>query len=182
MFAAPIIRLSGSRYLTCLEYVKERYTPAIEVDIKTMATSPIADLTFDQNDSPFNMLPRNNYIMCVSRRYDGITIYINAKWHSNIEFMDRHRHDKAYYDICSRWYQQFDSNIYIVGDWDMLCRTSWIDIEQSESVAVIPKLIDSQVEDYFVTRGGNAIVDVNSDLKLPGEIVVESKTLSAEVF
>ena len=51
LYADPICRISDSRYLMCLSFIDDIFIPAIEVDINTMATKPIEDLS----DSHFHI-------------------------------------------------------------------------------------------------------------------------------
>ena len=67
----------------------------------------------------------------------------------------------------------------MIDEKDDLYTICWTDIEKGTLVA--PKLIDSQVEDFYVTRKGMAIVYMNGDLKLPGSIKVDSRTMPADV-
>ena len=50
-----------------------------------------------------------------------------------------------------------------------------------QNMAAVPKLIDSQAEDFYVNSKGMAIVYINGDLKLPGSARVESKTMPSDV-
>ena len=96
-----------------------------------------------------------------------------------IEFMARDVYDKNEYRIGNRWHQQFRDNIYMIDREENLYSICWVDIEQNTHV--IPRLVDSQVEDFYVTGKGMATVYKNGDLKLPGSIMIDSKTMPADV-
>ena len=55
----------------------------------------------------------------------------------------------------------------------------WTDIEKGGPV--VPKLVDSQAEDIFVIRKGVAILYKNGELKLPRSIIVDSKSMPADI-
>ena len=161
-----------------LAFEHDYYLHAVEVDISTMATRPIQDLNDDSLRYPLYLLTRNDYIMYV-RSEDGITLLKDGKLQFEIGFRARLRLENCYYSICSRWNQQFGVDIYMIDEKDDLYTICWTDIEKGTPVA--PKLIDSQVEDFYVIRKGMAIVYRNGDLKLPGSIKVDSKTIPADV-
>ena len=84
-------------------------------------------------------------------------------------------------NICTynKWHQQFRDNVYMIDIEDNLYRICWTDIEHG--IPVVPKLIDSHVEDFYLARKGMAIVYLRGDLKLPGSIKVDSKAMPTGV-
>ena len=179
LFIDPICRISGSRYLINLSFDDESHILAVELDISTMATKPIEDLSSEILHSPYYMLSRNDYIMYVSSSPDGISILKDGKLQYNIDFKPRYRYGKSFFSLLGRWNQQFNDQVYMIDHRDHLYRIFWTDIVQS--VSVIPELIGSQVEDFCVSKKGMAIIYKNGDFKLPGEIMVKSERFPADV-
>ena len=171
-------KISGSKYLMCISFVNSSSIPAVEVDINTMATRPIEDLSDAKIKSPVYILSRNDYIMYVCKEND-VMILKYGKFQCNLGLRPRLRYDKNYNLIRGRWHQHFRDNVYMIDTGDNLYSMSWSDIEHGPPVAL--KLIDSQVEDFYVTRKGMAIFYKNGDLKLPGPIKVDSKAMPAGV-
>ena len=110
---------------------------------------------------------------------DSIMILKDDKLHHKIDFKARYRNEKSYYVIGGRWHQQFGVDVYMIDTDGNLFSICWTYIE--ESMPMVPKLIDSQVEDFYVSGKAMAIVYGNNDLNLPGSIIVESKALPADV-
>ena len=83
----------------CLSFVNGSYVPAVEVDISTMATRPIEDLS-DKVNTPFPayMLTRNEYIIYVTSK-NYVMILKDGKLQQKFDFRPRFRPDKSYYII-----------------------------------------------------------------------------------
>ena len=162
----------------CISFEDDYYLHAVEVDIRTMATRLKEDLDDAHDPSPLYVLTRPGYTIYVCSK-NSIMILKDGKLKHLVEFMARDVYDKNEYQICNRWYQQFRDNVYMIDREDNLYSICWVDIEQN--IPAVPKLIDSQVEDFYVTVKGMATVYKNGDLKLPGSIMIDSKAMPVDV-
>ena len=120
------------------------YIPAVEVDINTMATRPIEDLSDATIPFPIYMLTRNDYMLYVFPGND-IMILIDVKLLHKFDFTARVRFEKSKYLQYNKWHQQFRDNVYMIGRENNLYSICWTDIEHG--IPVVPKQIDSHVED-----------------------------------
>ena len=162
----------------CISFEDDSYLHAVEVDIKMMATRTLEDLDDADDPFPLYMMTRPGYTIYVCRK-NSIIILKDGKLQHLIEFMARDVYDKNEYRIGNRWHQEFRHNIYMIDREENLYSIFWVDIEQNTHV--VHKLVDSQVEDFYVTGKGRAIVYKSGDLKLPGSIMIDSKTMPVDV-
>ena len=126
----------------CIYFYNGDYIPAVEVDINTMATKPIEDLSDGYIKFPQYMLTRNEYIMYVSRT-DDIMVLKNGKVQFNVQVPDQFELDNNDDIIWGRFHQQFGADVYVVDANKNLYSICWTDIEND--IFVVPKLIDMEV-------------------------------------
>ena len=117
--ADPVALISGSRYLMCLYYTRVGHIAAVEVDIDTMAVTPVDGLTRSDIQSAAFMVVRHPYIL-YARVGHGMLVVKDGSVQFDFVIVPRSRSSKNYYDIYGRWHQQIEDRVYMIDHKDDL--------------------------------------------------------------